>query len=262
MERLLSLPPANIDRFFRVARDLRLRTDRVWLIVSFREEMLSRVEYQTGTLPQGSWRKWFLRRLSPEGALDCIEQPPMKKHGVRIDGTLSKALVHELERFEFEELDGSRVCTVNPVSLQLVCRRLWDAGIEGLADISGNDIPNSGQGLSIDVKNFVTNALTNHLEDAIEKIAARLGSEHIEQKKELIRLGLLQFVTEDRRRQQLKEEPDGNRTRVGRLQGDIIQDLYEKNFCNGPISGCPITITAMNWCTIRWRRRSITIAPR
>lgn len=229
VERLLALEEQPIDVFFRYAHDLLLRTERVRIVISFRRELLSQAEEQAEQqLPEGSWRKWVLRRLSHEGAYRSIVDPPERKNGVTIAADLAHALVDALAREEYEDRDGNKVVTVNPVSLQLVCRRLWNAGKPGLSAITANDLPKSGGGLKADVKQFVENALTNHLNDAIEKIARNVKGSDLEQKKELIRLGLLQFVTEDRRRQQLKEETDGKGTRVGRLQGDIVKGLYEE----------------------------------
>jgi hypothetical protein len=228
VERLLTLETERIDMFFRIAHDLLQRTERVRVIISFRREMLSQAEDQAEQqLPKGSWRKWFLRGLSREGAYVSIVDPAKKKNGVTIEKSLADAMVNELARGEYEDRDGKKIATVNPVSLQLVCRRLWDIGKPGLSSITRTDLRKTGRGLAADVKEFVETALENHLDYTIEKIALNLKGGNLEQKKELIRLGLLQFVTEDRRRQQLKEETDEKGTRVGRLQGDIVKGLYE-----------------------------------
>jgi hypothetical protein len=225
VERLLVLEDKRIGMFFRIAHDLLQRTERVRVIISFRRETLSQAEDQAERqLPKGSWRKWFLRGLTREGAFRSIVDPAKKKNGVAIDKDLASALVNELARGEYEDRDGKKIATVNPVSLQLVCGRLWDIGKPGLSSITGVDVRDSG---AADVKDFVETALENHLDYTIEKIALSLKGGNLEQKKELIRLGLLQFVSEDRRRQQLKEEPDEKGTRVGRLQGDIVKGLYE-----------------------------------
>ena len=226
MEHLLALESGEATLFFRIAADLVERTDRVRIIVSFRREMLAQAEDNANKLPAGRWRKWLLRHLSSEGARDSIIRPAEKKNGVRIDPDLANALIKALERSEGEDREGEKITTVNPVSLQLVCGRLWTIGKPGLSSISAADLPQTGKGLEADAKDFVKYALKNHLEDAIEKIAGRGGNQA--QRKELIRLGLLQFVSEDRRRQQLKEEPVGHGTRVGRLYGDMVEELYDE----------------------------------
>jgi hypothetical protein len=226
MEHLLALEDAKQIDFFRLAADLVERTERVRIIISFRREMLAQAEDRANLLPRGSWRKWLLRNLSTEGALDSIVRPAEKKSGVRIDGDLAKALIDALARGEGEDREGKKIMTVNPVSLQLVCGRLWTLGKPGLSRISGADLPKTGKGMETDVAEFVKHALENHLEDAIERIALKGGNQA--QRKELIRLGLLQFVSEDHRRQQLKEETIGHVTRVGRLYGDMVEDLYQE----------------------------------
>ena len=224
MEHLLALEDAEKTAlFFRIASDLLERTRRVRIIISFRRELLAQAEDHAKLLPPGSWRKWLLRSLTSSGARDCIIRPA-EKHRVRIDAGLADALVAALARSEGEDREGKKIVTVNPVGLQLVCGRLWLQGKPGLASISGADLPKTGKGLQADVEEFVKHALENRLEDAIEKIAGKAANQV--QRKELIRLGLLQFVSEDHRRQQLKEETSGTGKRVGRLRGDIVDALY------------------------------------
>jgi hypothetical protein len=228
VERLLALEQRT-HLFFRYAHDLLQQMPQVRIILSFRREFLSQAEEQAeGQLAEGSWRKWVMRRLSREGALRSIVDPPKAKNGVQVEDKLAAALIDALAREEYEDREGNKVYTVNPVSLQLVCRRLWSTvGKPGFSAITAKDLPNKGGGLKEDAIHFVEQALTNHLNDVIKKIADVKGGD-AKQKEELIRLGLLQFVTEDRRRQQLKAENDGKGARVGRLQDEIIQGLYKE----------------------------------
>ena len=229
VERLLTLEDKFIYMFFRIAWDLIQRNRNIRILITFRQEALSQAEsHAKREVPDGAWRKWVLRLLSRNGAYRSVVDPPRFRNGVTIGADLAGVLVDELARVEYEDRNGEKIVTVNPVSLQLVCRRLWTTGKPGLSSITPGDLRTTENGLQADVHQFVKNALTNHLEDAIARIALNLKGGNLEQKKELIRLGLLQFVSEDRRRQQLKAESDGKWTRVGRLQGEIIDELYEE----------------------------------
>jgi hypothetical protein len=229
VERLLMLEDKFIYTFFRIAWDLIQRKRNIRVLITFRQEALAQAEsHAKRELPEGIWRKWVLRLLTWDGAYRSVVDPPRVRNGVTISADLASVLVDELGRVEYEDRDGEKIVTVNPVSLQLVCRRLWTTGKPGLSSITPGDLRTTENGVQADVHQFVKNVLTNHPEDAIERIVLNLKGGNLEQKKDLIRLGLLQFVSEDRRRQQLKEETDGKWTRVGRLQGEIIDELYEE----------------------------------
>lgn len=226
-ENLLTLEGDRVSRFFRIADNLLYRSENVRIIITFREEQLARAGILADELfKHAKWRNWLVRRLSKEDAKSSVTLPPERRNSVKIQEKLAQGLVDELAVVDYVLPDGTKVYAINPLGLQIVCRQMWEAGVEGLSDIVEDDVLVAGEGAP-DIKTFVGNALTNHLDRAINRIAERLSSKNIEQKKEIIQLGLLKFVTDDRR-EQLKEEADGNRKRVGRLQDDVIQQLYDE----------------------------------
>ena len=227
MEHLLALEEGEqIDYFFKLTNEILERCPTVRILVSFREELLSTLETRAERwIDKGVWKKWLVRKLSLEGARDCIVRPA-RLLGVEIDGILVDALIKELAGVEGIDRNGEHIVTVNPVQLQLVCGRLWLQAKEGFSRITAADLPETGRGLAGDVAAFVRNALQNHLEDVIQKLAA--ATPHQEQTSELIKLGLLQFVSEGRKRQQVRESISDGVRHVGRMHFDIVKALEDE----------------------------------
>jgi len=229
----------QIDDFLNDVLHL-LRVTGVRILVSFREEALGAVERRVEDLAIPC-RRWRIGELSVEKAKECIVGPAQAS-GVDFQEALADELVNVLARPHGRDLYRHLVYSVEPVSLQLVCRSLWQRVATSHARINTriheSNLPGEGLTLHERVRRFVEEVVKEYLGNVIDEVAeervradtsGRIYSK--EQWLEFIQTSLVLFVGQGKgqRRQRVPEVqlPDGTK-RVGRFSEELIRTMVNK----------------------------------
>jgi WD40 repeat protein len=100
------------------------------ILIVMREDYIAHLDPYVDILPDRMRTRYRLERLRKEAAIDAVGKP-VEKTGRRYDERAAEALVNKLqwlrqrtERGTVAEVPGE---FVEPVQLQVVCHRLWDA---------------------------------------------------------------------------------------------------------------------------------------
>lgn len=105
-----------------------LRDRNIWCLYSLREDYLPRLDSYIRPIPTGFSSRYRLRLLQAEAALSAI-QKPAESQGVNFTHEAAKQLVDDLRMMQVQLPDGTSTqepgAYVEPVQLQVVCRRLW-----------------------------------------------------------------------------------------------------------------------------------------
>ena len=131
-EEVLRVSAADLD----VKQDLfnqlgeLLRTDRsLWALFALREDYLAALGEYTRPIPNRLSVTYRLDFLDARSAIEAI-QGPSRDSGVDFKGDAAIALVDSLRKIRVQKPDGTTEEQygpyVEPVQLQVVCRRLWD----------------------------------------------------------------------------------------------------------------------------------------
>ena len=117
--------------FEQIAQVLRDR-DR-WALFSMREEYVAALDPYVQPLPVlfDKGRRYLLDLLGPDAARAAIQRPPAAQTpSVRFSDAAADRLIDDLRRAQVQQPDGTMTSTpgpsIEPVQLQVVCRRLWD----------------------------------------------------------------------------------------------------------------------------------------
>jgi hypothetical protein len=143
-EELLTLDPVGLPakaEFMKQLGDALSDRGR-WAVFSMREEFAAALEPFARAIPTRLATHYRLDLLTPDAARDAIEQPA-EAAGVLFPA--AGALVENLRQISVVGSDGTRTSAagpyVEPVHLQIVCRRLWaslapgSGAVETLSDI-------------------------------------------------------------------------------------------------------------------------------
>jgi WD40 repeat protein len=151
-EEILTTGPADIaaKQAFFAQLGAALRDERLWLVVSMREDFIAGLDPYHGALPTGLRTTFRLDLLGKDAALAAIKGPAAAA-GVAFLDVAAEELVNDLREVRVPQADGS-VATqpgphVEPVQLQVVCRSLWqqlrpedrEIGLENLARLGDVD---------------------------------------------------------------------------------------------------------------------------
>jgi hypothetical protein len=131
-EEVLSLNPADQARkeefFAQVGQVLRDRNR--WAIFAMREEYVAPLDPYLRPIPTRLATRYRLDLLGPAAALEAIQQPA-ETQGVHFTPEAATVVVNDLRRIKAPKLGGGTEETlgphVEPVQLQVVCRRIWNA---------------------------------------------------------------------------------------------------------------------------------------
>ncbi len=130
-EEILTVDPTDDDAkvgFFRQLGQV-LRDRRYWALLAMREEFVAGLDPYLRHLPTRLATTFRLELLGEEAALSAI-QAPARKAGVEFTDAAARRLVDDLRTVQVQRPDGAAVPAlgpnIEPVQLQVVCRRLWE----------------------------------------------------------------------------------------------------------------------------------------
>lgn len=165
-EEVLTTDPMAIDakrQLFDQLGDL-LRDPNVWALFALREDYLAPLDPYAQQVPTHLKVRFRIDLLGLEGALQAMVQPA--KEGGR-DFPAAEQLVGDLATMKVQQPDGTFVQQtghhVEPVQLQVVCRRLWQAMPDEDRSIDAEDLEQFGD---------VSEALAGYYADSVRRIAA------------------------------------------------------------------------------------------
>lgn len=129
-EEIVTIDPANREAkqgFFNQLGQL-LRDPNIWCLFALREDYVARLDSYIKPIPTGFSSRYRLRLLQANMALACV-QKPAAEHGVEFVDAAAQKLIDDLRQIRVQQADGSSQeqlgLYVEPVQMQVVCRRLW-----------------------------------------------------------------------------------------------------------------------------------------
>jgi WD40 repeat protein len=130
------------EEFFRQVGEA-LRNRRLWALFAMREEYLAGLDPFLRYLPNRFSARYRLELLGRSAALKAI-RAPAQQFDVDFTATAAGKLVDDLRSIRVQQPDGSSGetlgDTIEPVQLQVVCRRLWQALPEDDNEITLEDV--------------------------------------------------------------------------------------------------------------------------
>ena len=131
-----------IEEVVRLTQEIQM--SRVVLVI--REDYLAHIDTISQIFPEKLQARYRLNLLNKSQALNAITEP-MRMYGKAFEENVADELVNELSRIrikigenKYEYIDGN---SVDPVHLQLVCKRLWKIIPNDSVEISMNLIKNN-----------------------------------------------------------------------------------------------------------------------
>jgi hypothetical protein len=209
--------------FFNDIRDALDAERGLTVLLCFREEYLASIsryiEVDNGVVA----KRFPLDRLQWKGAAEAITQPA-KKRGVEFT---EQALADLRSALVDRSIDR-----VEPLLLQLMCTRIWHGlrsgarqiGVRELAHVVGLE-----PGTLNPAQELIARIIDDFCREAIEAAAAQPGA----LPRDLIRLGIRQFVTPAGRRSALQEVLAGTRPFTGDLPTSVLRELCARSLLRG-----------------------------
>lgn len=164
-EEVLTLNPADQPRkeefFAEIGRVLRDRNR--WAIFAMREEYVAALDPYLRLLPTRLATRYRLDLLGPAAALDAIREPA-KLEGVDFTPQAASIVIDDLRRIKVSKPGGGTEDAlgphIEPVQLQVVCRRIWNA------------LPASARTIDLDTRRIgdAQRALTDYYDETIGAI--------------------------------------------------------------------------------------------
>ena len=181
LEELFTLDPLDVDAKRAFLEDLGnvlagVRADgdeaasveppMFWALFSMREDYVAELQPFLDLIPTGLAFRYRMDLLERGRALDPVAKPA----GVAMDPAAAPRLVDGLLTIQLRTPDGREVARegrfVEPVQLQVVCRRLWDKVVAGeKRSIRPDDVH----------PNDIEQALSDYVDTAVEKAARAAG---------------------------------------------------------------------------------------
>lgn len=164
-EEILTADPLAVEakrEFFDQLGNL-LRQPRLWALFVLREDYLAPLDPYARRVPTHLKNRFRIDLLDRRAAREAIVRPAQEAGR---SFTAAEDLVDDLARTKVRQTDGSFVERpghhVEPVQLQVVCRRLWDA-------LPAADVTIDGQNLQL--FGNVTEALAYYYADSVTRVA-------------------------------------------------------------------------------------------
>jgi Tol biopolymer transport system component len=150
-----------------------LRDQDRWALFSMREEYVAALDPYLQPLPVrfDKGRRYLLDLLGPDAARAAIQLPPAEQAPrVLFTDTAADRLISDLRRAQVQQPDGTMTSAlgpnIEPVQLQVVCRRLWDGLDPDDAKIDLADLAVVGD---------VDTALRGYYDDTVRTAAEKTG---------------------------------------------------------------------------------------
>lgn len=151
-----------------------LEIPNLWALFSMREDFVASLDPYLLPIPSRFKNRYRLDLLGKEAALQAIQQPAFQA-GVEFEDAAAEKLVDDLRRVQVQRPDGSLTLKlgpyVEPVQLQVVCYRFWDAFRQDELRITENDLASFGQ---VD-HSLVDASLADYYAQRVAEAAAVVG---------------------------------------------------------------------------------------
>lgn len=147
-EELIRVSAVDRDAKLEFANQLgeMLRDRNLWVLFAIREDYLAAIEPYNRPIPNRFNVTYRLDFLDAHSAIEAI-QNPAKDKGVDFENEAASKLVDDLRRIRVQQADGSALeqlgLYVEPVQLQVVCRRLWGT-LGGRKTVTVEDVAKAG----------------------------------------------------------------------------------------------------------------------
>lgn len=145
------------------------RDRSLWLLFSLREDYVARLDSYIKPIPTGFSTRYRLRLLQVDSALAAIQKPPLR-HNVLFREEAARKLADDLRKMQVQRPDGTSEeqlgLYIEPVQLQVVCRRLWSSLERADNEIGLDDLERVGS---------VDTALADYYNLQVATVAARTG---------------------------------------------------------------------------------------
>ncbi len=178
-EEILTINPtdkASKEQFFNDLMPV-LDDNRYWVLFAIREDYLARLDPYLGYFPDRLSAHFQLEFLKPDAARQAIAEPA-KKFGTNFQPQAADKLVDDLSLLRLQTEEGKFIEQpgpfIEPVQLQVVCARLWDAPRADPAVITLQDVEQYGS---------VGDALAGYYADKVRQAAkeSRISERSIRQ---------------------------------------------------------------------------------
>ncbi|MCB0130036.1 MAG: hypothetical protein KDD78_04280, partial [Caldilineaceae bacterium] len=170
-EEVLTIDPADVDAklaFFEQVGAL-LRNRQRWAIFAMREEFIAGLDPYLRAVPTRFSNRFRLELLAVHAARAAMQEPA-RAAGVAFTDPAADRLINDLSLVRIQDPDGVTReipgTTIEPVQLQVVCRRLWDHLDADDQEIDMDDIAAIGD---------VNQALRDYLSTTLIAVARRTG---------------------------------------------------------------------------------------
>lgn len=170
-EEVITIAPSERlqkQAFFNQLGEL-LRDRSMWILYAMREDYVARMDSYIKPIPTGFATRYRLRLLQADAALSAI-QKPSESQGVVFTDEAAQKLSNDLRMMQVQQADGTNVTEaglyVEPVQLQVVCRRLWTSLERTDNEIGIDDLEKIGD---------VNAALADYYSLQVMTVAAKVG---------------------------------------------------------------------------------------
>lgn len=212
-EEVFTIDPTDVDAkrdFFSQVGEL-LRERNHWALFAMRDEYIASLKPYLRTVPTHLSTQFHLNLLNQEAARRAI-QFPAKQLAVEFEGDAAQLLVDDLRQVQVQTSDGSTQWLpgqyVEPVQLQVVCRRIWDKRSDEKR-ISKSDI---GEFENVNL------ALSSYYADSVTKVSGKTGVNE-RQIRDWIESAL---ITKEGIRSRILKEPDVSKGLENKVIGALV----------------------------------------
>ncbi len=148
------------EGFFKQLREVLEDDDRLWIVLVMREDYVAALTPYVHLLPDKLRARLYLERLEYKAALEAVKKPAAL-YGRTFAKDVATILINDLRRLQLGHSSPLFGQYVEPVHLQIVCRRLWDRLPSDRKIILEEDLGEAGN---------VNQALTDFYEDCLKKV--------------------------------------------------------------------------------------------
>ncbi|MCB0209822.1 MAG: hypothetical protein KDJ52_10845 [Anaerolineae bacterium] len=161
------------EDFFRQLRTTMAAYDKLWVVLSLREDYVASLERYEWLLPGRLRSRLHMHRMDQKSGLLAITGPA-EKHGRPFAPNVAEILVDSLRRVRIAQANGSSDYVkgqfIEPVQLQVVCHKLWEQldHTDSQGEITEADLKKLANNESL--AEFVDSALAQFYEDTLKAV--------------------------------------------------------------------------------------------